>query len=128
MSFAGGREKRKYGAASSRESLIDAINNRELGEAVNYDDKDEFSSRTTYIVYKTYYKRLKHIIPDIQKRMNELEEKSLRLARTTRFYVEYALGTPARVQSMVSQRTGYHHQRLSPLCDETNDSSTAFVS
>ena len=42
MSFAGGREKRKYGAASSRESLVDAINNRELGEAVNYDDRDEF--------------------------------------------------------------------------------------
>ena len=81
MSFAGGREQRKYGAASSRDSLVDAINNRELGEAVNYDDRDEFSSRTTYIVYKTYYKRLKQIIPDIRKRMNELEEKSLKLAK-----------------------------------------------
>ena len=81
MSFAGRREKRKYGAASSRKSLIDAINNRELGEAVHYDDRDEFSSKTTYIVYKTYYKRLRQIIPEIQRRMDELEEKSLRLAK-----------------------------------------------
>ena len=55
MSFAGGREQRKYGAASSRDSLVDMINNRELGEAVNYDDRDEF-------FLKNYLHRLQNLL------------------------------------------------------------------
>ena len=81
MSFAGGREQRKYGAASSRDSLVDAINNRELGEAVNYDDRDEFSQELPTSFTKLITKGSKQIIPDIRKRMNELEEKSLKLAK-----------------------------------------------
>ncbi len=66
-----------------RSSLVDAVKNRDLGERVHFDNyQDDFSSSTSFVVYKTYYKRLKkQLIPTISNKLSELEKKGQKLKR-----------------------------------------------
>ena len=66
-----------------RSSLVDAVKNRHDGERVHFDNyQDDFSSSTSFVVYKTYYKRLKkQLIPTISNKLSELEKKGQKLKR-----------------------------------------------
>ena len=74
-----------------RSRLVDAVKNRHDGERVHFDNyQDDFSSSTSFVVYKTYYKQLKkQLIPTISNKLSELEKKGQKLKRINIEKIKY---------------------------------------